>query len=253
MLNEIWAVVSLLVQIQNGQPIGTATGFFYLKNNIVYLVTNRHVVLDEAKNIKPDALRLKLHVDPSNLAKNVDFEVPLYSKGIARWYVHQDYASKKIDVAVVEVDQERLKRGHFVKALSAANFFPSNYVMQPGEDVMVIGFPRGISDIRHNLPLIRNAIIASAYGVPFQGSPVFLIDANLHPGMSGSPVLTKPKNMWQDDKGNTNLVTGSPIYFLGVHSATLSVALPSGQEPLGLGSVWYASLIEEIIESFKKK
>lgn len=33
MLNEIWAVMSLLVQIENGQPIGTATGFFYLSPN----------------------------------------------------------------------------------------------------------------------------------------------------------------------------------------------------------------------------
>lgn len=118
---------------------------------------------------------------------------------------------------------------------------------------MVIGFPRGVSDTVHNLPLIRNAIVASAYGVPFDGNPVFLIDANLHPGMSGSPALTKPKNIWQDNKGNTDILTGSPIYFLGVHSATLSVMLPSGQEPLGLGSVWYGRVIEEIIPGIKAR
>ena len=56
-MNELLVIVALIVQIQNGQPIGTATGFFYLKNDTVYLVTNRHVVLDEAKRIKPDIHR----------------------------------------------------------------------------------------------------------------------------------------------------------------------------------------------------
>jgi hypothetical protein len=32
-----------------------------------------------------------------------------------------------------------------------------------------------------------------------------------------------------------------------VHSSTLSVALPTGSEHLGLATVWYAALLEEII------
>jgi hypothetical protein len=70
--------------------------------------------------------------------------------------------------------------------------------------------------------------------------------------MSGSPVLTKPKNIWPDREGNTNMLTGAPVYFLGVFSATLSVNLSANQqEALGLGQVWYARLIEEIMASIK--
>ena len=136
-----------------------------------------------------------------------------------------------------------------VKALNRSNSIPDKFIINPGEDVMVIGFPRGLSDSVHNLPLVRNALISSAYGVDFEASPSFLIDANLHPGMNGSPVLTKPKNIWPDRDGNTNMLTGSPTYFLGVFSATLSVRISGNPEALGLGQVWYAKLIEEIIDS----
>lgn len=252
-INEILVTVTLIIQIQDGQQVGTATGFFYIRNDVVYFVTNRHVIVDEEKGIKPHTLRVKLHLDPNDMTKNVDFDIPLYSAGLARWHVHPDYTVKKIDVAVVELDQRALRAGHFLKGLSASNFFPKKYVIQPGEDVMVIGFPRGLSDSTHNLPLVRNAMISSAYGFDFRGNPFFLVDANLHPGMSGSPVITKPKNVWPDEKGNIDFLTGSPMYFLGVHSATLGLTLPSGEEPLGLGTVWYGYLIEEIIDSFEKK
>ena len=253
-MNELLLVVSLIVQIQTGRPVGTATGFFYVKNDVVYFVTNRHVVLDEAKGIKPDLLRLKLHTDPNDLTKNADADIPLYSKGVAQWHVHKDFAAKGIDIAVIEIDQKKFKSGLLIKALNSTNFLPKDLRITTGEDVIVIGYPRGLSDVTHNLPIVRNATISSAYGIEFQSNPLFLVDANLHPGMSGSPVVTKPKDVWPDIQGGTRFFTGSPTFFLGVFSATLGVNLPTGQqEQLGLGTVWYGNLIEEIADSIGKK
>lgn len=252
-IHDILAVSVLITQMQGGQPVGTATGFFYESGGNVYLVTNRHVVIDEKANVRPDSLRLRLHVSPDDTTKNVDFDVPLYKNENAMWHVHPTYPKPPIDVAVVTVDQAALKKDHFFKVLSSATFLPEKLVIVPGEDVMVIGFPRGVSDVQNNLPLIRNTMIASAYGVPFQGQPMFLIDANLHPGTSGSPVVTKPKNAWQDTDGNLGFYTGTPMYLLGVHSATLSVKVQGADEALGLGAVWYAAVIQEIIDSIPKK
>lgn len=253
-MNDLLVVVALVMQIQKGQPVGTATGFFYLKSDVLYLVTNRHVVIDETKGIKPDLLRVKLHTDPKDLTKNVDVDIPLYSNGSAKWHVHENYATKKTDIAVIELEQKKFKTGFFIKALNASNFLPKDLRITTGEDVIVIGFPRGLSDTEHNLPLVRNAMISSAYGVQFQGNPLFLVDANLHPGMSGSPVMTKPKDVWPDTQGGTRFFTGSPTFFLGAFSATLGVTLPTGQqEQLGLGAVWYGYLIEEIVDSFTRK
>jgi S1-C subfamily serine protease len=55
-MSDLLVVVALVLQIQNGQPVGTATGFFYVKNDTIYFVTNRHVVIDETKGIKSDLL-----------------------------------------------------------------------------------------------------------------------------------------------------------------------------------------------------
>jgi S1-C subfamily serine protease len=253
-MNELLLVVSLVFQIQNGRPVGTATGFFYLKNETIYFVTNRHVVLDETKAIKPDALRIKVHTDSNDLTKNTDIDIPLYVGTAPRWHVHNDYSSKRIDIAVIELDQQRFKSGLLIKALNSTNFLAKDLKITTGEDVIVMGYPRGLSDSTHNLPIVRNATISSAYGIDFQGSPLFLVDANLYPGMSGSPVMTKPKDVWPDTQGGTRLFTGSPTFFLGVFSATLGVNLPTGQqEQLGLGAVWYGGLIEEIIDSMTKK
>jgi len=251
-VNELLFIVALITMVQGSQNVGSATGFFYVKNDVLYFITNRHVVIDETKGLKPDDLRIRLHTDVGDLTKNADRTIALYRGGKPRWHVHRNYPKVPIDVAVIELDQKEVTTGTLLKALGRSNFLPEKFMINPGEDIMVIGYPRGLSDSMHNLPLVRNALVSSAYGVNFDGAPTFLVDANLHPGMSGSPVLTKPKNIWPDKDGNTNMMTGSPTYFLGVFSATLSVRTSTTQEEaLGLGAVWYAELIEQIIDAIK--
>jgi hypothetical protein len=232
------------------QAVTQATGFFYVHGETVYLVTNRHVVLDEKKKWRAEGLRLRLHTDRSDFKKSADFDIPLYVNGKPRWHQHPDYEKRPIDIAVVELDQQRITKDFFIKGISLSAFLPADFVIGAGEDVMIMGFPRGVADDLHNLPIIRNASVASAYGVDFRGMPFFLVDANLHKGMSGSPVMTKARNTWTDKKGNISLMPGTPMYFLGIHSSNVSVPLNTGEEEqLGLGTVWYAHLIEEIIAS----
>jgi len=149
-MNELFFVVSLITMIQGGKPVGTATGFFHTRNNALYFVTNRHVVVEEAKGLKADILRVRLHTDPNDLTKNVDRDITLYKDGKATWHVHKDYAKRAMDIAVIEVDANSLTNGAYIKALSASNFLPEEFLINPGEDVMVIGFPRGLSDSTHN-------------------------------------------------------------------------------------------------------
>ena len=235
-MSDVFLVVALITMLQGDKSMGTATGFFYLKKDTTYLVTNRHVVVDETKGLKPDALGLKLHTDARNVAKNVERTIPLYENARPKWHVHRDYPKVPIDIAVIEIDPKHLE-GTIIKTLSKEAFFPQDkYVLAPGEDLIVLGFPRGFSDEKHNLGLLRNALISSAFGINFNGLPLFVIDANLHPGMSGSPVMTKPKTNLPTKTGFA--VTTTPVtFFLGIFSATISKVLPSRQEEaLGLGT-----------------
>lgn len=248
-VDRLLATIVMVIQLQAGKPIGSATGFFYADNSNIFLITNRHVVLDEKKGHRPDALRLKLNGVSGVLGKGVDFDVPLYHDSSPVWLTHPKYPNPPIDVVAIPLDYKALMKDHFLVTLSSANFLPDDLALGTGEDVMAIGFPRGLSDQEHNLPIARNAMISSAYGVPFQGFPLFLIDANMHPGMSGSPVFTRQKNLWQRKSGGVDAFASERTFLLGVHSATLGVELPTGQEPLGLATVWDAQVIEDIIEA----
>lgn len=248
-INQIVATVSLVIQLKAGAVLGTATGFFYTRNDQLFFVTNQHVVRDDAKGIVPDLLRLRLHTDPNDIGKSADFDIPLYVGDQRVWKI--DQAHPEADIAVIKIDRAQIDGKFFVKAWSSQAFIPKQYPLNPGEDVFIMGYPLGVYDVANNLPIFRNAMIASSYRVPFDGKPLFLTDANLHPGTSGSPVITKPKSTWVDDQGNTNLVTGTVYYLLGVHSATLGV-IPAGRAEisLGLGAAWYAELVEDIAARF---
>lgn len=246
-INEIVVTVSFIRQVKGGNIIGSASGFFYGRGDKLLLVTNQHVMRNDAEGIIPDVLRLRLHKDPSNVTLNDDFDVPLYSTNQPLWKIHPQH--RDADIALILLDKDSIQKDFFVKAWSASAFLPSNYSLNPGEDVFIMGYPLSFHDFHHNLPIFRNAMVASAYRVPFQNKPLFLTDANLHPGTSGSPVITKPKSTWVDDQGNTNFLTGTPYYLVGVHSGTIAPSVTGGV-PVGLGAAWYAELIEDIASLF---
>jgi hypothetical protein len=87
----------------------------------------------------------------------------------------------------------------------------------------------------HHLPVVRQAVIASSFGLRFQGQGFLLTDARTHRGTSGAPVVM------QDDTRYVQL----PWKQLGVHSARLEMAgqsLPV-EESLGLNCAWYADIL----------
>lgn len=240
-INDIVATVSLVLQLKGGAVVGSASGFFYERQSDLFLVTNLHVV-DKRSNL-PDMLRLRLHRDSNNIASNGELDVPLYSSGQPVWKAHAKHPDA--DIALIKLDKAAVLKQFFVRAWSKDRFLPAQYLLDPGEDVFIMGFPFAFHDVPHNLPVFRNAMIASSYRVPFSGQPFFLTDARLHPGTSGSPVITKPKSTWVDNKGNTNLLTGTVYYIVGVHSGTIDPKMTAGQD-IGLGAAWYIELVEEI-------
>ncbi len=60
----------------------------------------------------------------------------------------------------------------------------------PGEELMALGFPLGLSANRAGFPILRSGRLASWPLWPAQAFPTFLIDAAMFPGNSGGPVFT---------------------------------------------------------------
>lgn len=221
---------------------GSATGFFYESGQRRFLITNRHVVIDEEKENFPDSLVIRLHTDRMDLSHNREVTIELYSDSTSNWLEHA--SGKDVDVVAIEIGQH-LTEGDITTFLGPQTFLPPNVVLDLSTDLAVIGYPLGFYDTNLNLPVVRDASLASAYPLAFQDLPICLVDANLHPGTSGSPVIRKSSSTQRLlTESATSVEMGAyPSYLLGVNSGEFT----SNQVPLGLHAVWQAKVIEEII------
>lgn len=126
------------------------------------------------------------------------------------------------------------------------------------ENVLFIGYPENRYDVVNNLPLIRQGLIASNPKNDYNGNPVFIIDAQVFPGSSGSPVII---DLTYENMRNGQIILGGDrkIKVLGIVAETMIrnnqlQAVQTGvrvtvQEVLGLGVVFKSTAIKELIDS----
>ena len=109
--------------------------------------------------------------------------------------------------------------------------------------MLVVGFPLGFHDTLHHMPVVRHAVIASSFGLRFQGEGYFLTDARTHRGISGAPVVMR---LSEDDSTLGDL----PWILLGIHSTRLDVGTRDLEldEALGLNCSWYADVLLTLTE-----
>jgi S1-C subfamily serine protease len=223
------------------QALTNASGFFFERDDRLYLVTSRHVVIDEAAKHFPDRLEIELHTDPVNLTRSTGFSVLLYADKKAVWHQGRDDASE-IDVAVLELDRSKLPPTSVFRAFTPAHLLTSFEGVSVGQSLLVSGFPLGFHDAVHHLPVVRHAVIASSYGIRFQGQGFFLTDARTHRGTSGAPVVMR--DLARVGKG------ALPWRLLGVHSARMDMGDRDLvlDESLGLNCAWYADILLTLTE-----
>jgi hypothetical protein len=246
---------------------GTAFVFDYIfpdKTHAPFLVTNKHVIrgaargsfaFQSAENKKPvvgQPIRISLD----------NFE--------GHWYEHPN---KNIDIAIMPlgaiVDQirESGKRA-FYKAIPH-HFVPTNEQLEnlsSIEEVLFVGYPSGIMDEKNLIPVVRKGITATPVHIDYQGEPIFLVDAAVFPGSSGSPVFIYNPGMYATE---TKVYMETRIFFLGVISQVLKrrvegqiefVPIPTDLKPvisthemLNLGLVYKASTVLEAVTEFLKQ
>src|SRR5579859_7884886 len=66
LIEALLLAVTRITTIAGGKVKSNATGFFFERDDRLYLVTARHVLCDEASGHRPDELLIDLHVDPEN-------------------------------------------------------------------------------------------------------------------------------------------------------------------------------------------
>jgi len=214
-----------------------ASGFFFERDARLYLVTSRHVVLDATSKHYPDRLEIELHVDGVDLTRSTGFSVPLYADARSVWRQGKD-SGGEVDIAVIELDRAKLPAAVELRAFTPAQLAGPGDDIGVGASLLVAGFPLGFHDALHHLPVVRQAVVASSYGIRFQGQGYFLTDARMHRGASGAPVVMR-------DPAQPPRNPALPWLLLGVHSARLDMGDRDQvlDESLGLNCAWYADIL----------
>jgi S1-C subfamily serine protease len=237
MIEPILLAAACVYTFDQKRPLTNASGFFFERDERLFLVTSRHVVIDEPSKHFPNRIEIELHSDPDNLAVSTGFSIPLYRDGKSIWRQGRDSAGE-IDVAVIELERSALPATMVYRAFTPQHLASSQDQPEVGTSLLVVGFPLGFHDTLHHMPVVRHAVIASSFGLRFKGQGYFLTDARTHRGTSGAPVVMRvaaPAPHHGD----------LPWLLLGVHSARLDVGARDLKldEALGLNCAWYADIL----------
>jgi hypothetical protein len=221
------------------QALTSASGFFFEREARLFLVTGRHVLVDAPSGHHPDRVEITLHVDAVDLTRRAIVSVPLFRAGRSAWNQATD-SGGEIDVAALELDRSALPPGTVLRAFSLQHLQGPLEEIAIGTPLLVVGFPLGFFDTLHHLPVARQASVASAFGVRFQGQGYFLTDARMHRGASGAPVVLREPG-------------GDPAFpwkLLGIHSARLDMGSRESDvdESLGLNCAWYADILKTLTQ-----
>jgi hypothetical protein len=242
MIDSILLTATRVSTFDDQRLLTNASGFFFERDERLFLVTSRHVMIDEPANHQPNRVEIELHTDPDDMARSSGFSIPLYRQGRALWRQGVDTGGG-IDVAAIEIERDALPETAEYRAFTRSHLPEPSSRVDVGQPLLVVGFPLGFHDTLHHMPVVRHAVLASSFGLRFKGQGYFLTDARTHRGTSGAAVVTRAR---EDDPSLGDL----PWKLLGVHSARLDIGSRDWDldEALGLNCAWYADILLTLTE-----
>lgn len=226
-----------VVTFEGQRLLTNASGFFFERGERLFLVTSRHVMIDEPSKHFPDRIEIEMHIDSRNMTQSTGFSMPLYRDGKSVWHQGSDTGGE-IDVAVIEIERNALPATSVYRAFTPNHLCNAGDSVPLGASLLVAGFPLGFHDALHHLPVVRHAVNASPFGLRFQGKGYFLTDARTHRGTSGASVVMRAP-------ARAHELGELPWLLLGVHSSRMDVGTRDLKldEALGLNCAWYADIL----------
>ncbi|MBI3135562.1 MAG: trypsin-like peptidase domain-containing protein [Bacteroidetes bacterium] len=115
------------------------------------------------------------------------------------------------------------------------------------EDVLMVGYPIGLSDEHNNRPIFRKGVTATKPGLPYNGRVEFLIDIAAFPGSSGSPVFLYKEGLNVVNSAGTRLAgRDDKFYFVGVlyggHELNATGKIETTNIPTTLDSIFRSKI-----------
>lgn len=216
---------TLRVETRNAAgEVGVGTAFFFeteLSHDRVLqlLITNRHVVAGAVTGT------LRFHLAKSRedfVPSGETFTLTVGEEGNAfesAWVAHPD---PTVDLCGLPLWgllghlRSQNKRLYFQSVDKSFTYDDMALAsLTAVENVIMVGYPIGLDDDVHNLPLVRRGITATHPAVDYRGRRQGVVDMACFPGSSGSPVFLYDSGTYFDKRSLT-LRSGSRQALLGV-------------------------------------
>ena len=128
------------------------------------------------------------------------------AQGHALWTHHPSR-----DVAVISITApEAFAKAAIPEDYLAADDTFSKYQVGAGDEMMALGFPRGLAANPAGFPILRAGKVASFPIAPAKVFPTFLLDFTVFPGNSGGPVfMSGPARRANSERLGIGIVTNA--------------------------------------------
>jgi len=194
----MYTTVKLKVEKSSANEIATGFIFKYFRNkkdNLPVIVTNSHVVKDWKRITfllnRGDKNNRPIHGDPISFT--------IQNEGGRIWLFHSS-----VDLAIMpcglllqqSIDKRNVPfyTGIDSTTVPCGKEWEKYHAL---EDVLVIGYPNGLIDEINNLPIFVKGNTCTHPYFNYYGREEFLINANVYPGSSGSPVFLLDDNFYE--------------------------------------------------------
>ncbi len=138
------------------------------------------------------------------------------------WTHHPDR-----DVAVIAIEAPAA----FAKAALPENWLAADdtfakYQVTPGDEMLALGFPEGLSANAAGFPILRSGRVASFPLAPSNAFPTFLLDFAVFPGNSGGPVFVEaPAHQTSTASAEPGFIAGLLTQQVEINSQNLSIGI----------------------------
>jgi hypothetical protein len=244
-----FTTVRITSERKDGKGSSVGTGFLYVhrvneKKEVLLLISNRHV-FQGSKNISFQFNKRQKTRKLPKLGDIMSYTIPELG---ATYFEHPD---KETDLACLNISivaNDKINKVFFKNLHSDMLLHKGEEDLHAGSPVWFVGYPENRFDVQNNLPILRSGTIASMPSMDFNGKRQLIIDAQVFPGSSGSPVFA---------------AVGDRYKLIGVVAQTMvrnqelhvvpAVAGVGVEQVLGLGIVIKARELSKLFKLVSKK
>lgn len=172
------------LRIENSKG-GTGTGFFLEfdyggeDKKVPVIITNKHVINDNPQEEVFFFIHIKTNEGPSD--ENIGIKIK------PQWFFHpeQDLCFCLVAPLDAMIKKEFQKAPYFI-SISENSIWDNKRLedLSALEDVVMVGYPKGLRDTKNNLPLFRKGITASHPAIDFNNKNIGAVDMACFPGSS---------------------------------------------------------------------